>query len=81
MTNLKGTITLFYNTFITVLKCYEQRRAIMRRSNCTKIASVIGILCKWPSGMQVERELSTYIPDGHLQRVTRLDAVLIQLTS
>ena len=28
--------------------------------------------------MQVERELSTYIPDGQLQRVTIPDAVLVQ---
>jgi len=28
--------------------------------------------------MQVERELSTSIPDGHLQRATIPDAVLVQ---
>ena len=30
------------------------------------------------SGKQVERELSTCIPNGHLQKVTIPDAVLIQ---
>jgi len=35
-------------------------------------------LCKWLSGMQVEQSsCSTCIPDGHLQRVTVPDAVLI----
>ena len=49
---------------------------IIRRSNCTNRASDIVTFFKWPSGMQVEREV--YIPDGHLQRVTIPDAVLVQ---
>ena len=55
---------------------------IIRRSNCTNTASGIVTLCKWPSGMQVERELlsslSTCIPEGHSQGVTIQDAVLVQ---
>jgi len=51
---------------------------IIRRSNCTNTASGVVTLSKWPSGMQVEREISTCIPDGHLQRVTIPDAVLVQ---
>ena len=52
---------------------------IIRRSNCINTASGIVTLYKGPSGAQVERELlSTYAPDGHLQRVTIPDAVLIQ---
>jgi len=51
---------------------------IIRRSNCIKTASGILTLCKWPSGAQVERKLSTCTPDGHLQRVNIPDAVLIK---
>jgi len=51
---------------------------IIRRPNCTNTTSGIVTLCKWPPGMQVEREISTSIPDGHLQRVTIPDAVLVQ---
>ena len=41
---------------------------IIRRLTCTDAASVIVTLSKWPSGA----------PDGHLQKVTIPDAVLIQ---
>jgi len=51
---------------------------IIRRSNCINTASGIVTICHTPSGTQVERELSTCAPDGHLQTVTILDAVLIQ---
>ena len=51
---------------------------IIRRSNCTNTTSGIVTLCKWPSGVQVEREISTCTPDGHLQRVNIPDAVLVQ---
>ena len=40
---------------------------IIRRSNCINTVSAIVTLCKWPSGT----------PDGHLQRVTIPDAVVI----
>ena len=30
---------------------------IIRRSNCINTASGIVTVCKWPSGMQVEKEL------------------------
>jgi len=33
---------------------------------------------QWPSGEQVERELSTCAPDGHLPKVTIPDAASIQ---
>jgi len=55
---------------------------IIRRPHFTNIASGIVTLCKWPSGMQVEREFSSFstcIPDGHLQRVTIPDAALVKL--
>ena len=48
---------------------------IIRRSNFTNSESGIVTLCKWPSGMQVEREISTCISDGHLQRMTIPDCV------
>ena len=41
---------------------------IIRRSNCINTASGMATLCKWPPGA----------PDGHLQRVTIPDAVLIK---
>ena len=47
---------------------------IIRRSNCTNTASGIVTLSKWPSGMQG----LTCIPDGHLQKVSIPDAVLVQ---
>ena len=48
--------------------CFEQRRAHHQGSNCINTASGIVTLCKWPSGAS----------DGHLQRVTIPDAVLIK---
>jgi hypothetical protein len=54
--------------------CFEQRHAHHQEVSCTNTASGIVTLCKWPSSMQV----STCIPDSHLQRMTIPDAVLIQ---
>ena len=51
---------------------------IIRRLNCTDAASGIVTLSKWPSGAQVERELSTCAPDDHLVRVTIPDAASIK---
>ena len=56
---------------------------IFRRLNCIDAASGTVTLSKWPSGVQVERELqssslSTCAPDGHLLRVTVPDAASIQ---
>jgi len=53
---------------------------IIRRLNCIDTASGIVILSKWPSGAQVEKELSlsTFAPDSHLLRVTIPDAASIQ---
>ena len=53
---------------------------IIRRLNCIDAASGIVTLSKWLSGAQVERELSlsTCAPDGHLLRITILDAASIQ---
>ena len=48
--------------------CFEQRRVHHAEVNCINTASGIVTLFKWPSGA----------PDGHLQRVTIPDAVLIQ---
>ena len=59
------------------------------------MASGMVTVCRWPSGIQAEKELvglggippkstssfSACIPDGHLQRVTIPDAILIHLTS
>ena len=64
-------VTQFFYFIICLLQsstCFEQRMLIIRRSNCINTASGIVTLCKWPSGE----------PDGHLQRVTIPDAVLIQ---
>ena len=41
---------------------------IIRRSDRINTVNGIVTVCKWPSGT----------PDGHLQRVTKPDAVLIQ---
>ena len=54
---------------------------IFRRMNC--IDAVFGIVTvrKWPSGAQLERELSslsTCAPDGHLLSVTIPDVASIQ---
>jgi len=51
--------------------CFEQARAHHQELNCINAASGIVTLCKWPSGMR----------DGHLQRMTILDAELIKSTS
>jgi hypothetical protein len=54
---------------------------IIRRLNCIDAASVIVTLSKWPSGAQVESELSylsTCAPDSYLLRVTIPDAASIQ---
>ena len=37
--------------------CSEQRRAHHQEVNCINTASGIVTLCKWPSGMQVGKEL------------------------
>ena len=50
---------------------------IIRRLNCIDAASGIVTLIKWPSGVQVEREmrsLSTCETDSHLVGVTIPDA-------
>jgi len=70
--------------FLQSSTCFVQRCAHHQEVNCINTASGVFNLCRWQSGMQVEKELrsfSTYIPDGHLQKLTILDAVLIQLTS
>ena len=53
---------------------------IIRRLNCNNAASGFVTLSQWPSGAQVEKELSlsTVAPDGHLLRVTIPDAASIQ---
>ena len=56
---------------------------IIRRLNCIDAASGIVTLSKWPSGAQVETEissLSTCAPDGHLLRVTIPDAASIKFS-
>jgi hypothetical protein len=53
---------------------------IIRRLNCIDAASGIVTLSKWPSGAEIERELSTCAPDGHLLRVTILDAASMQFS-
>jgi len=54
---------------------------IIRRLKCIDGASGIVTLSKWPSGAQVERELSylsTCTPDSHVLRVTIPDAASIK---
>jgi hypothetical protein len=54
---------------------------IIRRLNCIDASSGIVILSKWPSGAQVERELSslsTCAPGGHLLKLTTPDVVSIK---
>ena len=58
--------------------CFEQHRAHHQEANRTSTASGIVTLCKWLSGMEVKKSLLTCIPDGHLQRLTIPDAVLVQ---
>ena len=58
--------------------CLKQRRTHHQEAKCTNTESGIVTLCKWPSGMQVENSLASCIPDGHLQRVTIQDVVLVK---
>jgi hypothetical protein len=51
---------------------------IIRRLNFIDAASGIVTLSKWPSGAQVERELSTCASDGHWLRVMIPDAASVQ---
>ena len=54
---------------------------IIRWLNCIDAASGIVTLSKWPSGAQIEKELSslsTCAPDDHLLRVMIPDAASIQ---
>ena len=56
---------------------------IIRSLNCIAAVSGIVTISKWPSGAQVERELSslsTCAPDGHLLRVTIPDAASIKFS-
>ena len=52
---------LTHNSFISQYIDYSPLHVsskavlIIRRSNCTNTASGMVTLCKWPSGMQVER--------------------------
>ena len=74
------TILLFYNTFITVLymfratSCSSSGGQILLIQHLVSSLSVSGL----PVHRQRESSLSTCAPDGHLQRVTIPDAVLIQ---
>ena len=80
MTNLTHNYFILQYVYYSPLHV-SSNVVLIVRSNCTNTASGIVTLCKWYSGMQVERELrslSTCIPDGHLQRVTIPDAVLIK---
>jgi len=70
LVNNQLDIQLFY-FIIRVLQsstCFEQRRVHHQESNCINTATGMVTLCKWPSGA----------PDGHLQRMTIPDALLIQ---
>ena len=64
---------LMHNSFILLYFYYSPLHVssnvvLIMRSNFINTASGIVALCKWPSGA----------PDGHLQRVTIPDAILIQ---
>ena len=64
--------------------CFEQTHVNHQEVNRINTASGVVSICKWPSCMAVEQELSSWstcIPDGHLQILTTPDALLIQLTS
>ena len=54
----------------------EHGESLKTGTNCINTASGIVTVSKLPSGAQVEGELSTCAPDGHLLRVTIPDAVL-----
>ena len=58
--------------------CFEQRHAHHQEVSCTNTASGIVTLCKWPSDMQVEKELLLDLHTGRQQRVNIPDAVLVQ---
>ena len=53
---------------------------IIRRLNCTEASSGIVTLSMWLSGAQVEIELQTCAPDGHLLRVTIPDSASVQFS-
>ena len=74
------TIILFYNTFITVLYMF-------RATWCSSSGGQIVLIQHLVSSLSVSgrpvctlrrNSFSTCIPDGHLQRVTIPDAVLIK---
>ena len=71
---------LLYFTIRLLLSstCFEHYMLIVRRVNCIDAASGIVTLSKWLSGAQVERELSTCAPDGHLLRISIPDTATIQ---
>ena len=75
---LDAQLSYFIIRLLQPSTCSSNVVLIIRKSNCTNTVSGIVTLCKWPSGMQVEISFSTCVPDGHLQRVTIPDAVLVQ---
>ena len=56
MTNLKHNYFILQYVYYSPLHVSSNVVLIISRSKCTNIASGIITLCKWPSGMQVERE-------------------------
>ena len=74
MTNLTQNNFILKYVYYSPLHVSSNVVLIIRRSNFTNTTSGIVTLSKW----QVERELSTCIPEGHLQRVIIPDGVFVQ---
>jgi len=70
MTNVTHNSFILQYVYYSPLHVWSNVVLIIRRSNCTDAASGIVTLCKWPSGA----------PDGHLQRLTIPDAVLVKFS-
>jgi len=66
---------LFYNRFIICLYMFGALCAHHQNVKIVLYSIWYHHTCRWPSGAQVERLLSTCAPDGHLQSVMIPDAV------
>jgi len=66
---------LFYNKFIIYLYMFLALCAHHQEVKIVLYSIWYPHTYRWPSGTQVERGLSTCVPDGHLQSVMISDSV------
>ena len=60
---------LLYNKFIIFLYVFRALCALHQEVQIVLYSIWYHHTCRWPSVAQVERVLSTCVPDGHLQSV------------